>query len=71
MRVGSWGLQRKRECTGMQAISGDVNAGKRLTTCMDLLLAHGQIGRDSIGGNSVNSRNEEIVCLCTILYRSI
>jgi hypothetical protein len=46
--------QRKRECTRIQSIKGSVNAGKRRTTCMDLLL-HGHIGRDSIGGNHANS----------------
>jgi hypothetical protein len=46
--------QRKRQCTRMQAIAGSVKAGKCRTTCMDLLL-RGHIGRDSIGGNHVNS----------------
>src|SRR5919198_2538628 len=30
IRVGSRGLQRKRECTGRQTIRGDVNAEKHL-----------------------------------------
>jgi hypothetical protein len=69
--------QRKRQCTRMQAITGSVTAGKRRPTRVHLLL-HGRIGRDSIGGNHVNSEEwgncpsiDHRMSLCARMSRKI